>query len=817
MSKGQQTINGVKYYGCATQKEAAEIAGTSSSSKELITINEVLDSKYLDIVEDPVVNYLDKQACAYVDIKKKEDTQIDQEKPAEINNIRVGVVQIENETTISYSDKVYTKRNSLTHGEGTETSVWNQNATLSVRVSFTVINQNKVPITVTINEFSGSISGQYPSSNISKNLLYQYNIGSNWTEYTKVPTGNSIEIPVNTTLYFNFKVDYTYTGYNTFKGLECTIAGSCQVTESQNQINTSTSKIGLPLKKKSGDLQLINPSVNLYPFQSTISANTNLPQIDQVASKCKNGVMDVYLTGGDKQYAYTTCSKADNTFFGFLVPVYFTDFDYTFTDYPTTITLYNHIESVVVASDSKLNGQGDYFPIMNNDGASDFIKNTASHISTEIYYGQINFSEFGTYYNSSNTPHMVIGLSFTDNIFPQSTSIDTKILSLVCEFTTYDQSQSGTKHTITFNFWVKALNAVPIPEEPTIEENAIYYYLPSGATQIVDPTNSSDSNTKKLKSTFGTTNILLSEVSKGSDGGWLYKVTKKDGSSFLSIGETPNSPYSDNWDMYDYPPTSDILQNGSTVSGTTNNGYITVFYNSDITYVKLPNTVQTIGAGCFAHCSKLKQINTPTSLQKLEYGAFYKCINLQTLDFSGSQLNKIGHWCFTDDYNITQIHLPDTWLLIYSRAFQNCSKLETVHTNFSQSDSLGQLETGLQHVYTLAFDGCTSLTSIDLGRMSSVGKHAFRNCYSLKDISINNTKEINGRIYSFAFIGCTNVEKITSRGHNPIMGMGNIWYAKSINPKTCNLHIETSYQSEYQHAPQWGDFFTYNNVIFIES
>lgn len=814
MSKGHQEINGVKYYGCATKAEAAAIAGISSSSKELITINEVLNDQYLDIVEDPIVDYVDKQACAYDDIKKKDDPQIDQEKPAEINNIRVGVVQIENETTISYSDRVHRESKQQKWGPSTEESVWNIGTQLSVIVSFTVTNQNTVPITVKINNFEGSISGQYPSSNISKNLSYRYKIGSNWTEYKKTPPELSIPLNANNTLYFDFMVSYRYSGPNQFKGLECTISGSCTVTEHNNKINTSTSKIGIPLKKLT-DTQLIDPSVNTYPLQSTISVSANLPQIDQASSKCKNGIMDIYLTGGQNKYAYTTCSKSSNTFFGFLVPIYLTDFNYTFTTNPIAVSLYNHLESIMQVSNDKFNNAGSYSPIMNSAGPSDYIKNTSGHISTEIYYGQTNFSKFETYYNSSNTPHMIIGMSFTNDIFPQSPQIDTKILSLVCEFQTYDSSQgSGTNNIITFNFWVKALNAVPVPEDPPSEDNAIYYYLPFQATQIVQLDDISNSNTKKLKSTFGTTNIAVSFVSKGSDGGGLYKVTKKDNSPFTFIGQTPNWPVADNFDMYDNPPTMNNLQYGADIDGN-DNGYITVFYNSDITYIKLPNTVQTIGAGCFSHCSKLKQIDIPTSLSTLEYGAFYKCINLQTIDFSKSELNKISYWCFAEDYNLTEIYIPDKSLSIYSKAFQNCSKLDKVNIDFSQSDNSEQLGTGLDHISDLAFDGCTSLSSISIGKTNYIGKHAFRNCYSLENIYINNTKTKVGKIKSFAFIGCTNVKRITCRGFNPIMGMGNIWYAKSINPKTCKLYIEDNYKSYYQNAPQWGDFFTHDNVNFI--
>ncbi len=140
--------------------------------------------------------------------------------------------------------------------------------------------------------------------------------------------------------------------------------------------------------------------------------------------------------------------------------------------------------------------------------------------------------------------------------------------------------------------------------------------------------------------------------------------------------------------------------------------------DSTITKVIIPEGVKTINSYAFANLTSLEEIVLPSTLEKIEYGAFYGCSSLKTITFSGDNNLKI----------------------ISQNAFENCA-LE------------GTLDLSSACVISdYAFAGNLKLEGIITSdNLVSIGEYAFAGCKKLSDVTITSTKVKYG---IYAFTGC---------------------------------------------------------------
>ena len=214
------------------------------------------------------------------------------------------------------------------------------------------------------------------------------------------------------------------------------------------------------------------------------------------------------------------------------------------------------------------------------------------------------------------------------------------------------------------------------------------------------------------------------------------------------------------------------------------NFYSGVFRNQiNLTEVHLPETLETIGSGCFALCSSLTDINLPESLKSINEDAFNSCTSLSividtpNLESLGTNAfcnygSKVGSLlgienlgkitainsnndrnagCFRNQQSLTYAKLPNTLTSIGSYAFYGCSALESV--DFSSS---------LESIASSAFYGCSALNNIILPpSIITIGYNTFSECTSLEieDLSLPNLKTIE----TFAFNG-VRITKISNLG-----------------------------------------------------
>ena len=181
-----------------------------------------------------------------------------------------------------------------------------------------------------------------------------------------------------------------------------------------------------------------------------------------------------------------------------------------------------------------------------------------------------------------------------------------------------------------------------------------------------------------------------------------------------------------------------------------------VFYNSGITSIELPSTLQSIGNYAFYRCSGITgelNLGGCTNLTSIGSNAFYSCSGLKgELNLGGcTSLTSIGNFAFRDCSGLTSISLPSSLKAIGSVAFDGCSGL-TGELNLGGCTSLISIGGS-------AFSGCSGLTGeLNLGEctsLTSIGGSAFYYCSGLTSITL---PEGITSIENSAFEGCSGLK-----------------------------------------------------------
>jgi uncharacterized protein YjdB/Leucine-rich repeat (LRR) protein len=154
----------------------------------------------------------------------------------------------------------------------------------------------------------------------------------------------------------------------------------------------------------------------------------------------------------------------------------------------------------------------------------------------------------------------------------------------------------------------------------------------------------------------------------------------------------------------------------------------TLFGNTGLTEITIPDTVTSIGANCFAECTNLQTVNLCNNLVSLGYCAFQDCTSLTSIYIPKS---------------LTDI---DTYGWNWWYPFDGCSALRTV--NF---------EEGITAIPTALFAN-TGLTEITIpNTVTSIGERSFAECTNLQKVTIPDTVTFIG---ANCFAECTNLQTV---------------------------------------------------------
>ena len=164
--------------------------------------------------------------------------------------------------------------------------------------------------------------------------------------------------------------------------------------------------------------------------------------------------------------------------------------------------------------------------------------------------------------------------------------------------------------------------------------------------------------------------------------------------------------------------------------------------------IEFPDSLESIGYGAFsANTNGYRGLYVASSLKSVKFGrglksiadyAFYENRQLNTVKFTGDALTSIGYWSFCN-IAITELDLSGTDASINMYAFPHCTSLETVKLS------------GVKTIGSNAFDYCTSLENVNIGNdVERIASNSFYYNTNLKQLVLG--KGLNS-IDSTAFSG----------------------------------------------------------------
>ena len=245
-------------------------------------------------------------------------------------------------------------------------------------------------------------------------------------------------------------------------------------------------------------------------------------------------------------------------------------------------------------------------------------------------------------------------------------------------------------------------------------------------------------------------------------------------------------------------------------------------YNTQATFLILPETLTSIGDCAFSGCKGIETLtiedgDSPLTLGNSSYTTgtvFYELTGLKTV-YVGRNLEG-ERPAFIDCPSITSMKFGNKVTSLQKYVCKNASGLEEL-----------ELSTALKEIPEEAFYNCKALRSIVIGNNTSViGDNAFTMC-SLPSINLEKVKLTSIGKYAFtynikatvlklpetltsigdhAFDSCRALEEVTSNAVTPPTCGGRDVFS-FVNTKDCKLIVPDASVEDYKSAFVWKDFF----------
>lgn len=118
----------------------------------------------------------------------------------------------------------------------------------------------------------------------------------------------------------------------------------------------------------------------------------------------------------------------------------------------------------------------------------------------------------------------------------------------------------------------------------------------------------------------------------------------------------------------------------------------------ELTDIKIPETIKTIGDSSFYGCTGIVDLVVPSSVSKIGANAFYSCTSLETVDITETTILSVEKYSFNRCSSLKNIKLPETVQAIGEYAFYGCSSLESAY-----------IPPSVYYIEEHAFDLCDNL------------------------------------------------------------------------------------------------------------
>lgn len=192
--------------------------------------------------------------------------------------------------------------------------------------------------------------------------------------------------------------------------------------------------------------------------------------------------------------------------------------------------------------------------------------------------------------------------------------------------------------------------------------------------------------------------------------------------------------------------------------------------------VEISGSNATIRNGAFYRCSALSSLSVTGSGSVIMRNAFQECTLLETMDISG--VTTIETSAFANDSKLKKVVWGDNLSSIQNMAFYKCTMLANVE--FKGTNTM---------IYEGAFAFCSSLSSLDLSKVQSVGNYVFQYCSGIYQIELGTQMKTIG---NGAFQYCSNLrniyipENVNSIGDGAFnhTGIESVTFQESVNNST---------------------------------
>lgn len=230
------------------------------------------------------------------------------------------------------------------------------------------------------------------------------------------------------------------------------------------------------------------------------------------------------------------------------------------------------------------------------------------------------------------------------------------------------------------------------------------------------------------------------------------------------------------------------------------------FYDSGLTSIDIPNSVNYIGDAAFSHCMNLEvplynakifaalpvshsgDYTIPEGINTIAGGAFDGCTGLTTITIPNS-VTHIGNFAFRECINLTSVEMSNSVTTIGESAFEQCINLSAI-----------EIPNTVQTIEMKAFCRCNSLSEVTLPKsVTSIGAFAFY-WGGLKSITISeNVRSIGAMAFGYDTLTSMTCLAIVPPTLEREVFTG-------VDCSSIPLYVPFESIDAYREAPQWADF-----------
>lgn len=190
----------------------------------------------------------------------------------------------------------------------------------------------------------------------------------------------------------------------------------------------------------------------------------------------------------------------------------------------------------------------------------------------------------------------------------------------------------------------------------------------------------------------------------------------------------------------------------------------------ELTYVQLPNGLNSIPKACFSNCPRLMTVIGGGNVTEIGVEAFAECTKLVNVGVPSAATETIGNYAFYKCSSLKRINIPASVTSIGIGCFRFCTSLTTIE-GFENVTSIGTscfemcqamesitLPSTLGGLPDMCFQGCVALKQVDMSyNIWSIGSTCFNGCSCLETVRIPASVKNIG--YN-AFVDCESLKSI---------------------------------------------------------